>query len=138
MRSRLTTLKDGQKVGYHNSWVTDLPLDDDCIEEMVRIGRSRWMIENEVFNTVKNHGYHIDHNYGHGVKNLSFNFFLLNLLAFFLHQIFELTDRTYQWLRKNIGSKKNLWDHIRMFSHALVFSDWDDLLLRIASDCGYS
>ena len=64
------------------------------------------MIENEVFNTVKNHGYHIEHNYGHGVKNLSTNFFLLNLLAFFLHQIFELTDRTYQWLRKNLGSKK--------------------------------
>jgi hypothetical protein len=110
-------LKDGQKVGYHNSWVTDLPL-DECIEEMVRIGRSRWMIENEVFNTVKNQGYHIEHNYGHGVKNLSFNFFL--------HQIFELTDRTYRWLRMNLGSKKNLWDHIRMFCHALVFPDWED------------
>ena len=82
-------MKDGEKTVYHNSWVTDLPLDDDCIGEMVRIGRSRWMIENEVFNTVKNHGYHIEHNYGHGVKNLSTNFFLLNLLAFFLHQIFE-------------------------------------------------
>ena len=131
-------LKDGKKVGYHNSWVTDLPLDDECIEEMVRIGRSRWMIENEVFNTVKNHGYHIEHNYGHGVKNLSFNFFLLNMLAFFLHQIFELTDRTYQWLRKKLGSKKNLWDHIRVFCHAIIFPDWEDLLLRIASDYGYS
>jgi hypothetical protein len=131
-------MKDGHKVVYHNGWVTDLPLDDDCIEEMVRIGRSRWMIENEVFNTVKNHGYHIEHNYGHGVKNLSFNFFLLNMLAFFLHQIFELADRTYQWLRKNLGSKKNLWDHIRVFCHAVIFSDWEDLFLRIASEYGYS
>jgi hypothetical protein len=131
-------LKDGQRVGYHNSWVTDLPLDDDCIEEMVRIGRSRWAIENQVFNTVKNHGYHVEHNYGHGVKNLSFNFFLLNMLAFFLHQIFELTDRTYQWLRKNVGSKKNLWDHIRIVCYSIVFADWDSLLLRIAHDYGYS
>jgi len=131
-------LKNGKKVGYHNSWVTDLPLDDECIEEMVRIGRSRWMIENEVFNIVKNHGYHIEHNYGHGVKNLSMNFFLLNMLAFFLHQIFELTDRTYRWLRKNLGSKKNLWDHVRIFCHAIIFPDWEDLLLRIASDYGYS
>jgi hypothetical protein len=129
---------DGEKTVYHNSWVTDLPLDDECIEEMVRIGRSRWMIENEVFNTVKNHGYHIEHNYGHGVKNLSMNFFLLNLLAFFLHQIFELTDRTYQWLRKNLGSKRNLWDHLRVYCHAIVFPDWDDLLGRIALDYGYS
>jgi hypothetical protein len=131
-------MKDGEKIVYHNSWVTDLSLDDECIEEMVRIGRSRWMIENEVFNTVKNQGYHIEHNYGHGVKNLSFNFFLLNLLAFFMHQIFELTDRTYQWLRKNLGSKRNLWDHLRVYTHAIVFPDWDDLLNRIASDYGYS
>jgi hypothetical protein len=131
-------MKDGEKTVYHNSWVTDLPLDDDCIEEMVRIGRSRWMIENEVFNTVKNHGYHIEHNYGHGVSNLSMNFFLLNLLAFFLHQIFELTDRTYQWLRKKLGSKRNLWDHLRVYCHAVVFLDWDDLLKRIAHDYGYS
>ncbi len=129
-------LKDGSKIGYHNSWITDLSLDDECIEEMVRIGRSRWTIENEVFNTVKNHGYHIEHNYGHGVRNLSFNFFLLNMLAFFLHQIFELTDRTYQWLRKNLGSKKNLWDHIRVLPYAIVFADWQDLLSRIASDYG--
>lgn len=131
-------LKEGQRVGYHNSWVTDLPLDDECIEEMVRIARARWMIENQVFNTVKNHGYHIEHNYGHGVKNLSFNFFLLNMLAFFLHQIFELTDRTYQWLRKNMGSKKNLWDHLYLVCYSAVFSDWDELLLRIASDYGYT
>jgi hypothetical protein len=131
-------LKEGKRVGYHNSWVTDLPLDDECIEEMVRIGRARWAIENEVFNTVKNHGYHIEHNYGHGVRNLSFNFFLLNMLAFLLHQIFELTDRTYQWLRKNLGSKRNLWDHLRMYCHMIVFADWEDLLLRIAHDYGYS
>jgi len=130
-------LKEGERVGYHSSWVTDLPLDDECIEEMVRIGRSRWMIENEVFNTVKNHGYHIEHNYGHGVRNLSFNFFLLNMLAFFLHQIFELTDRTYQWLRKHMGSKKNLWDHLRILCYSIVFADWDDLLLRITRDSGY-
>src|SRR5208283_3303521 len=121
----------------HNSWVSDFPIDDENVEELVRIGRSRWMIENEVFNTVKNHGYHIEHNYGHGVKNLSFNFFLLNMIAFFLHQIFELTDRTYQWLRKNLGSKKNLWDHVRVYCHAIVFPDWDYLLLRIAHDYGY-
>lgn len=131
-------MKDGQRTVYHNSWVTDLSLDDECIEEMVRIGRCRWMIENEVFNTVKNHGYHIEHNYGHGVRNLSFNFFLLNMLAFFLHQIFELTDKTYQWLRKNLGSKKNLWDHLRVYCHAVAFPEWDDLLLRIAHDYGYS
>lgn len=129
-------MKDAEKTVYHNSWVTDFPIDDENVEELVRIGQCRWMIENEVFNTVKNHGYHIEHNYGHGVKNLSMIFFLLNMIAFFLHQIFELTDRTYQWLRKNLGSKRNLWDHLRVYCHAVVFPDWDDLLKRIAEGTG--
>jgi hypothetical protein len=131
-------IKDGEHVVYHNSWVTDFVVDDDNVEELVRIGRSRWMIENEVFNTVKNHGYHIEHNYGHGERHLSMNFFLLNLLAFFMHQIFELTDPLYQWLRKKLGSKKNLWDHLRIACHILIFQSWEVLLMYIAEDYGYT
>jgi Transposase DDE domain len=116
---------------YYNSWVTDIPLEKKNIEELSRIGRMRWKIENEVFNTVKNHGYHIEHNYGHGVKNLSYNFFLLNMLAFFMHQIFELTDRCYQACRQKLGSKKNLWDHLRVSMRMLIFPDWETLLRRV-------
>lgn len=116
---------------YSNSWVTDIPVEKKNIEELVRIGRSRWKIENEVFNTVKNHGYFIEHNYGHGKKHLSFNFFLLNMLAFFMHQIFELTDTLYQECRKKLGSKKNLWDHFRVSIRMLIFPDWETLLRRV-------
>lgn len=116
---------------YYNSWVTDIPIEKTNIEEMTRIGRSRWKIENEVFNTVKNHGYHIEHNYGHGSMHLSFNFFLLNMLAFFMHQIFELTDRLYQECRQKLGSKKNLWDHFRVSIRLLIFPDWETLVRRI-------
>jgi hypothetical protein len=110
---------------YHNSWVTDLAVHEKNIQELVRIGRCRWKIENETFNTLKNQGYHIEHNYGHGKKHLSFNFFLLNLLAFFMHQIFELTYTVYQELRKKFGSKRNLWDHLRVCLHVLIFPDLD-------------
>jgi hypothetical protein len=116
---------------YYNSWVTDIPVEKNTIEELVKVGRSRGKIENEVFNTVKNHGYHIEHNYGHGQKHLSFNFFLLNMLAFFMHQIFELTDTLYQECRKKLGSKKNLWDHFRVSIRMLIFPDWETLLRRV-------
>jgi hypothetical protein len=43
-------------------------------------------------NTLKNQGYNLEHNYGHGDKNLSYNMYLLTLLVFYFHQIFELTD----------------------------------------------
>jgi hypothetical protein len=115
-------IKENGKTAYHNSWVTDLPVDRN-IKELVKIGRCRWKIENETFNTLKNQGYHIEHNYGHGKNHLSFNFFLLNLLAFFMHQIFELTYLPYQQLRKKFGSKRNLWDHLRACLYIVVFPD---------------
>ena len=122
---------DKEKVTYHNSWVTDISINEHNVRELVRGGRCRWKIENETFNTLKNQGYHIDHNYGHGEKHLSMNFFLLNLLAFFMHQIFELTDGLYQQLREKFGSKRNLWDHMRASTHIIIFPDWVTFLRRL-------
>jgi len=45
---------------YHNSWVTDLEVHKENVRELVKGGRSRWKIENEGFNTLKNHGYHLE------------------------------------------------------------------------------
>jgi hypothetical protein len=49
-----------------------------------------WKIENECFNTLKNQGYQMNHNFGHGEQNLTHNMYLSTLLAFFLHQIVAL------------------------------------------------
>ncbi len=124
-------INDEGKVTYHNSWVTDFKVEQDNVSQLVRIGRCRWKIENEVFNTLKNQGYHIEHNYGHGKKHLSMNFFLLNLLAFFMHQIFELADKLYQQCRKALGSKKELWNNLRSVIRMLIFPDWQTLLRRV-------
>ncbi len=122
---------DRGKTTYRNSWVTDINIKEENVRELVRGGRCRWKIENETFNTLKNHGYYIEHNYGHGKKHLSMNFFLLNLLAFFMHQIFELTDILYQQCRLKFGSKRNLWDHLRAVIHVLIFASWETLLRRL-------
>jgi hypothetical protein len=124
-------LVDGGKVTYHNSWVTDFAVSEGNVAELVRIGRCRWKIENETFNTLKNQGYHIEHNFGHGKKHLSLNFLLLNLLAFFMHQIFELTDALYQECRRAFGSRRNLWDNLRASIRLLIFPDWETLLRRL-------
>jgi hypothetical protein len=84
------------QITCRNSWVTDILIDENNVAQLVKGGRARWKVENEAFNTLKNQGYHIEHNFGHGQKNLSTIFFLLNLLAFFVHQILELTDLHYQ------------------------------------------
>ena len=82
----------------------------------------------ELFNVMKNHGYYMEHNYGHGEQYLAYNFYLLTLLTFFLHQIAELTDGLYQECRRRFGSKKHLWEKLRTYIDLLVFETWESLL----------
>jgi len=116
---------------YHNSWVTDLPITKDNVADLVKAGRARWKVENECFNTLKNQGYHIEHNFGHGTQNLSMTFFLLNLLAFFVHQILQLTDREYQQCRSGFSSRVEFWNHLRCALRMMVFNDFQHLLAMI-------
>jgi len=117
-----------EKQVYRNSWVTDLAISAKNIKELVSAARCRWKNENECFNVMKNHGYYMERNYGHGKNNLCFNFYLLTLLAFFFHQIFELTDKQYQACRKRFGSKKHLWEKVRSYIDILIFDTWEALL----------
>jgi hypothetical protein len=117
------------KVTYKNSWVTDITVDENNVVNLVKGGRARWKIENETFNTLKNQGYHIEHNFGHGQQNLSMIFFVLNLLAFYVHQILELTDRLYHTVRyTKFTSRKEYWNQLRCTIRILIFPRWESLL----------
>ncbi len=119
------------KQKYHNTWVTDIDINKGNVVRLVKAGRAKWKIENETFNTLKNQGYHIEHNFGHGKKNLSHNFFLLNLLAFFMHQIFEISDLLYQKCRKKFSARKEYWNQLRCTFRIFHFPVWEELLIFI-------
>ena len=110
-------------------WVTDIGLDKGNVYKLARGGRCRWRIENECFNTLKNQGYHLEHSYGHGEKNLCFNFYLLILTAFSFHQVFDLADKIYQTCREKFCSKRYMWETLRAYIKLLVFESWEDLLV---------
>ena len=116
------------KTTYHNSWVTDLTVSRENIRDLVKGGRARWKIENETFNTLKNQGYHIEHNYGHGKRYLSMNFFVLNLLAFFVHEILQLCDLSYQRCRAKYSSRREFWNQLRCTFRIILFRDLYHLL----------
>jgi hypothetical protein len=121
------------KITKTHSWVTDIEMNKTNVIAMTKAGRCRWKIENECFNTLKNQGYHLEHNYGHGDKNLSYNMYILTLLAFYFHQIFELTDGVYQACRLSFGSKAHLWENFRASIRMIIVEDWAqlmDLMLR--------
>jgi len=122
------TILKGSKVNYHNSWVTDITITQDNIVQMVKGGRARWKIENEAFNTLKNQGYHLEHNFGHGDRYLSYNLLLFNFLAFLMHQIFELSDRLYQKCRSKFTSRKEYWNQLRCTIRILIFPSYESLL----------
>jgi len=125
-------LQVGQKTTYHNSWVTDLAVNKDNVVELVQSGRARWKIENETFNTLKNQGYHLEHNFGHGQGFLSNNFFVLNMLAFYIHQILELCDSGYQYCRSKFSSRQEFWNNLRAAIKIMLFRDFEHLLRNLA------
>ncbi len=104
------------------SWVTDLPLTPATVYTVMRGGRARWKIENETFNTLKNQGYHFEHNFGHGEKNLSVVFALLMMLAFLVDQVQQLCDPLFRAAREKAGSKRQLWENLRTLFRAFVLA----------------
>ena len=116
----------GDKVS-HFSWITDFTLKKWNVGLIMRAGRTRWKIENETFNTLKNQGYHFEHNYGHGKKNLSVNFAVLMMLAFLIDQIQQRAYSLFQAVLKKQGSRKRLWEHIRALFYTLSFSSMEQI-----------
>jgi hypothetical protein len=116
----------GDKVS-HFSWITDFTLKKWTVGLIMRAGRTRWKIENETFNTLKNQGYHFEHNYGHGKKNLSVNFAVLMMLAFLIDQIQQRAYSLFQAVLKKQGSRKRLWEHIRALFYTLSFSSMEQI-----------
>ncbi len=66
------TITDAEgAVLYRNSFITDWNISADNVAGLVAAGRARWKIENENNNVLKNQGYHLEHNFGHGKQHLS-------------------------------------------------------------------
>ena len=109
------------KVTYHNTWVTDFTLSKKNAYTIMRGGRARWKIENETFNTLKNQGYNLGHNYGLGEKHLAEVFAMLMMLAFLVDQIQQLCSHLFQLVWKKLESKKLLWESIRSYLKSFLF-----------------
>jgi len=121
--------KDGNKkeeVQYF-SFITNIKIDLGNVEIITQGGRTRWKIENETFNTLKNRGYHLEHNYGHGEFNLSYNFIMSMYLAFFVDQIQEISCIKFKKILEKFGSKKLLWSTLTGGLDWLAFDSWDEV-----------
>lgn len=125
----LTTVNEASGVVlYHNAFATNHNLSEHTVRSIVLAGRTRWKIENENNNVLKNHGYHLEHNYGHGQQHLSTVLIILALLAFLCHTMLQLCDDQYQRLRAELGARRTFFDDIRALTRYFYFEGWDRLL----------
>lgn len=119
---------DGKEL--HFTWVTDIQLTCDNVYKIMRAGRARWRIENETFNTLKNQGYNLGHNYGLGEKHLSAVFVHLMMLAFLVDQIQQLCCPLFNAAWQKCGSKRYLWESIKSTFKTCIVSSME-LILRV-------
>ncbi len=106
---------DTGNIQWRFAWVTDINLSNENVYDIMRAGRARWRIENETFNTLKNQGYNLGHNYGLGKKHLSAVFAHLILLAFLIDQVQQMCCPLFQAARAKCPANKYLWEDIRNF-----------------------
>jgi hypothetical protein len=116
------------------TWVTDLTITTENARHLARGGRARWKIENETFNTLKNQGYHFEHNYGHGEQYLSVVFAMLMMLAFLIDQTQQLCCPLFRAVMKKVGTKRLLWERIRSHFYHFVFRSMRELQEAVLYD----
>jgi hypothetical protein len=122
------------EVVYKNSWITDKEVREGNVEQLVSCGRARWKIENEHNNVLKNRGYNLQHNFGHGEKHACEIFFMLNLIGFQMHTILELGDRDFREARKYIGRRDMFFYEMHAALRYVLHETWRDFLVFIRAE----
>jgi len=123
------TITDAEgTVRYRNVFITDWDITADNVAGLVDAGRARWKIENENNNVLKNRGYHMEHNFGHGRKHLASLLATMNLLAFGLHTLLELADESCRLIRAEAGPRQTFYQHLQALTTYLHFESWERLM----------
>jgi len=106
-------------------YVTDIEVNYQNVDEVIRAGRMRWKIENEGFNTQKNSGYNVCHKFNRNNLNAMQNFYQCLQMAHIIEQLLVKSK-----LGMNLIAKKTLkwvWKQISCF---LVLCLIDEIVLN--------
>jgi hypothetical protein len=124
----LRSTNEQGRVVFESAWATSHTVSEHNVAELASAGRARWKIENENNNTLKNHGYHLEHNFGHGKKHLSNLLLTLNLLAFLTHTTLGWLDQRYAAVRERLSSRKKFFNDLRALLSYMSFKFWTHLM----------
>ncbi len=102
------------------------------MRQLARAGRARWRIENETFNTLKNQGYHFEHNFGHGEQNLSVVLTHLMLVAFLIDQVQQMCNPLFQAAVTKKGARCAVWEGMRHLFASFEISSMREVYQALA------
>ena len=117
---------------FKNSWITNHTVDALCVSSITQTGRGRWKIENENNNVLTTKGYHAKHNFGHGEQYLANLLLTLNILAFLIHTVQDMTHQMYRKLRQELGRRDTFFHDIQALTRYIQFDNWEDLWKMMA------
>jgi hypothetical protein len=83
---------------------------------------------------LKNRGYNLEHNFGHGKKHAAKMFFLLNLLAFQFHTLLELGDEGYRKARASVGRRDMFFYPMQAALRYALHEMWREFLLFVRGE----
>ena len=122
--------KHDGKVAYRNSFITNLAVNRDNVEQLAACGTAQWKIENESFNLFKNNGYHLQYNFVHEHQSLSNLLLTLNLPAF-TSILPEINCGTQ--LGQHSQGATDSSSRLTSINNNFFFQDWQELLTAITS-----
>jgi hypothetical protein len=70
----------------------------------------------------------VNNNFGHGKEHLALLLATMNLLAFGLHTLLELTDENYRLIRNKAGARRRFFQHQEALTTYLYFESWERMM----------
>jgi hypothetical protein len=129
----VTITNETGKTTYDGAFVTSLSLTTDNVVEVAACARARWKIENESFNVLKNNGYNLAHNFGHGKKYLARTFAAMNLLAFAFHTACDCLETLWQQAREAVGARARFFQDLHTITTYVLFPSWHIFMITVAT-----
>ena len=86
---------------------------------------------------MKNQGYRLEHNFGHGAQNLSVVLALVMMLVFLVDQTQQLCCPLFQaaWHKRGTN-KRSLWEEMRNLFRSFLFASMQELYEAIVRGIG--
>ncbi len=116
---------DGKgKITDDGAFIPRLPGAQNNVVGQVACGRTRWKIENDLFNVLKSNGSSLAYHFGHGQQYPAMVFAAMILLTFASHTVCDCLDGLWQHACQAKGSRKRFFEHLRTLAAYLAFPAW--------------